>query len=374
MSVTQASATGFSGAAGNPAADAFYLPADSHRQARLWLPWPINNPALQTAMAAVVHAVAAFEPVSLLVSPGHEASARAICGVDINDIVPLDYTSLRLRDTGPTFLVDGKGGAAAVDWRFNGWGARGDTRDADLAHVLLGTAEVRRFRAPLTLEGSSFVADGRGTLLALSSAVFDSARNPGLTQIEAFGIFQGWLDAARVIWLPERHPGDRLNTDVRALAVFVEAGLCAITAPGDDPVLAKTAEHLAQTRDGLGTTLELVRLPAPPRGPRALSYPLSYTSFLPVNGGLLVPAFDAPSDARAADMLAEVFPDRSIRLVPASLLAESDLPLTSLAVPHPARLLERDRATVLQRSAWSQPATDAEGVLQHYADMASGKR
>ena len=372
--MTQASAAGFSGAAGNPGADAFYLPADNHRQARLWLPWPINNPALQKAMAAVVHAAAAFEPVVLLVAPGHEASARAACGGDINDIVPMNYESLRLRDTGPTFLVDGKGGAAAVDWRFNGWGARGNPNDASLAHALLGTAEVRRFRAPLTLEGSSFVADGRGTLLALSSAVFDTARNPGLTQIEAFGIFQSWLGAARVVWLPERHPGDRLNTDVRALAAFIAPGFCAITAPGDDPVLTKTAEHLAQSRDGLGTTLELVKLPAPPRGSRALLYPLSYTNFLPVNGGLLVPAFDVPSDTRAADMLAEVFPDLEIRLVPAVLLAESDLPLTSLAVPHPARLLERDRATVLPRSAWSQPETDAEGVLQHYADMANGKR
>ncbi len=372
--MTQANAAGFSGAAGSPAADAFYLPADNFRQARLWLPWPASNSVLQAAMTTVVRAAAAFEPVSLLAAPGSEAAARAACGSDVDEIVPLAHASLRLRDTGPTFLVDGKGGSAAVDWRFNGWGARGDTSDVDLAHALLGVAEVRRFRAPLTLEGSSFVADGRGTVLALSSAVFDTARNPGLSQMEAFSIFQGWLGAARVIWLPERHPGDRLNTDVRALAAFAAPGVCVITAPGDHPVFTRTADHLARTRDGLGMMLELVRLPAPPRGPRALPYPLSYTSFLPVNGGLLVPAFDAPSDARAADMLAEVFPDRAIKLVPATLLAESDLPLTSLAVPHPARLLERDRATVLPRSAWSQPATDAEGVLQHYADMADNER
>ena len=369
--MTQANAAGFGGAAGNPAADAFYLPADNHRQARLWLPWPADNPALQAAIAAVVRAVAAFEPVLLVAAPGSETAARAACGSDINEIVPLAHTSLRLRDTGPTFLVDGKGGSAGVNWRFNGWGARGDTTDVDLAHALLGVAEVRRFRAPLTLEGSSFVADGRGTVLVLSSAVFDTARNPGLSQMDAFGIFQGWLGAARVIWLPERHPGDRLNTDVRALAAFAAPGICVITEPGDDPVLTQTADLLARTRDGLGMTLDLVNLPTPPRGPRALLYPLSYTSFLPVNGGLLVPAFDVPSDARAADLLAEVFPDCVIKLVPATLLAESDLPLTSLAVPHPARLLERDRATPLPRSAWSQPATDAEGVLQHYADMAN---
>ena len=70
-------------------------------------------------------------------------------------------------------------------------------------------------------------------------------------------------------------------------------------------------------------------------------------------------------------MLAEVFPDRVVRLVPAGLLAESDIPLTSLVLPHPARLLERDRAKVLPRSAWSQP--EAMDAVEHYSDMVEGK-
>ena len=90
-----------------------------------------------------------------------------------------------------------------------------------------------------------------------------------------------------------------------------------------------------------------------------------------MNGGLLVPAFDAPSDTRAADILAEVFPDRVVRLVPAGVLAESDIPLTSLVLPHPARLLERDRATLLPRSAWSQSV--GIDAVEHYSDMIDGK-
>lgn len=359
------------GTGSTPAADAFYFPADTYRHARLWLPWPTDNPALQTAITAVIHAAAAFETVSILAAPGDEASARAACGGDIHEILSVPHASRRLRDTGPTFLVDGKGGAAAVDWRFNGWGNRGNAGDKGLAHELLGATEVRRFRAPLTLEGSSLAADGRGTLIALAPAVFDQARNPAVTQVEAFGIFQSWLGATRVIWLANAHPDDHLHTDVRALAAFVAPGISAITAPGDNPVLANTCELLARTRDALGRTLELIRLPSPDQAATAPLCPLSYTSFLPVNGGLLVPAFDLPTDARAADMLAEAFPDRVIRLVPAVLLAAANLTLTSIAIPQPARLLERDRATVLPRSAWSQPTTDSEALLQHYIDMAS---
>jgi len=367
--VTQAGR--FSAANGGPAADGFYLPADTSRQARLWLPWPAGNPALQIALTGVVRAAAAFEPVAILAAPGHDAAIRAACGGNVADIVHIPHVSLRLRDTGPSFLIDGKGGSAAVDWHFNGWGKGGDDADAQLAHALLGAVEVRRFRAPLTLEGSSFVGDGRGTLLALAPAVFDEARNPGLEPLAAFGVFQDWLGATRVIWLPESHPGDRFHTDVRLLAAFVEPGLVAITESADNAALMKTAAHLAGTRDGGGQPLDFVRLPEPPRGSRTLAYPLSYTNFVPVNGGLLVPAFDAPSDARAADILADAFPDRVVQSVPAGVLAESDIPLTSLILPHFARLLERDRATVLPRSAWSQP--EAMDALERYSAMVDGK-
>jgi len=350
-----------------PHADAFYLPADACRQARLWMPWPSG--ALRDAVATVIRAAAAFEPVGLLTTADEALPARRFFGSDVADALPLGPLSLRLRDTGPTFLVDGKGGSAAVNWRFDGWGKRGDAGDAGLAHALLGAAEVRRFRAPLTLEGSAITADGNGTALALSAAVFDPARNPGLTPLDAFAILKDWLGVARVIWLTETHPADALLSDLRALAAFVAPGLVAVT---DDaaPVFARLIEQLTRSRDARGSAPELLRLPPPPEGAGLASY----TNFLPLNGALLVPAFDAPSDQRAADILAAHFPGRVVALVPARDLALAGVTLTGLALPHPARLLERDRATVLPRSAWSQPTPDVDGFLQHYIDLAERER
>ena len=363
--MTQIDSGKFSVSVGVPNSDAFYLPADVCRHTRLWLPWPRENSSLQAAVTSVIRAAAEFEPVSILAAPGSAADVAAACGRDAREIVSLVHLSPRLRDTGPTFLVDGKGGSAAVDWRFNGWGGRGDPSDASLAHALLGAAEVRRFRAPLTLEGSNFVGDGRGTLLALASAVFDKGSNPALTQIEALGFFQGWLGTEQVIWLPGSHPGDRLNTGISTLATFIAPGRVAITHPGDNALLAQISERLQHAQDWSGKTLELIRFPAPTKGRGTLRHFLSYTNYLPVNGGLLVPAFDTPSDARAADILAEAFPDRVIQPVPATILAEAGITLTSLGLPHPARLLERDRATVFPRAAWGNPTPGAEGLLQH---------
>jgi agmatine deiminase len=202
-------------------------------------------------------------------------------------------------------------------------------------------------------------------------AVFDPARNPGLTRLEAFAILQQWLNVTRVIWLDEAHPADALSGDVRALAAFAGRGVVVVSkASSDHPfalTLARTVSTLAKARDAQGKNLEIVTVPAPPAAGRA---PLSYTTFLPINGGLIVPAFDAATDNEAVSVLARVFPGRTIRSVPAMIFAEAGLTLASLAVPHPARLLERDRATVLPRSAWSQPAPDVDAMLQKYIDLA----
>lgn len=355
-----------------PHQDGFYLPADSARLGRLWLSWP-RDPLVRAAVVPLVRFLGNAAPVAVVAAPGDEPAARAALG-DVAAIEVLEHLSVRMRDTGPTFLVDGKGGAAAVDWRFNGWGERHtpDRTDEGFAHALLGFAEVRRFRAPLTLEASAFVGDGLDTLLALAPAVFDPARNPNLSRLEAFAILQQWLGVARVIWVEQAHPQDRLVTEVRSLAAFAAPGVVLVSEAPEGHAHAGTlsavAEGLKRTRDAQGSHLDVVALPTPAAVTVA---PASYTGFLIVNGTVLAPAYDDPSDARARAILAEQFPSYDIRPVPALALAHAGLSLTGLVLPHPARLLERDRASILPRSAWSQPPPDVDAILQKYIDLAA---
>jgi agmatine deiminase len=354
-----------------PHQDSFYLPADTARLGRLWMSWPREAGAC-AAITALVRTLSEFTPLSMVTVAAQESTARAAVG-HVADIVVLDHDMCRLRDTGPTFLVDGKGGGAAVDWRFNGWGNRAAFTPSDecFAHTLLGFAEVRRFRAPLTLEGSAFVGDGLDTLLALAPAVFDPARNPGLSRLEAFAILQQWLGVSRVIWLENAHPADKLVTDVRALAAFAAPGRVLVS-QGDDrhpfaAALATIAHDLARVRDAQGKHLDIIPLPAP----HVADTPASYTGFLPVNGAVLVPAYDQATDDHAHAILSEQFPSHHVQMVPALALAGFGLTLTAAALPHPARLLERDRASLLPRSAWAQPAPDVDAILQKYIDLAA---
>jgi hypothetical protein len=88
---------------------------------------------------------------------------------------------------------------------------------------------------------------------------------------------------------------------------------------------------------------------------------------------VLVPGFDGARDDDARAILAEAFPDRECRLVPTLELARAGISLASLAIPHPARLLERDRASLLPRSAWAPPAPDIDALLQKYIDLAGNE-
>ncbi len=362
------------GGMGAPGDDGFYLPADDVRQARIWLPWPRAR-ALQDAVAQIARLVLPFEPVSIVAPPDAAAAARAACGAVA--VVPLTAFSLRLRDIGPSFLVDGKGGSAAADWGFDGLGKprEGANTDAGFAHELLGAAEVRRFRAPMKIEGGAFIADGAGTVIALADAVFDPARNPGLSRLEAFAILQKWLGAARVIWLERGLSGDVSTADVRSVAAFLAPGVIALSnAPEGHPdaaILAEARAALARMKDGAGRPLTLVDLHVPPAITHdACVLPLAYTNFLHINGAVLAPTFDAPTDESARDVLGRAFPGRAIIPAPALTLAMHGVSLTSLALPQPARLLQRDRATTLPRSAWTQPVLDEEETLQRYIEMA----
>ena len=108
------------------------MPHEGDRHERTWMAWPTAGYTLgdtaadaeeaRSTWAAVAHAVARFEPVTMVVDPSEAATARGALGSEIELLeAPLD--DAWMRDIGPTFVRDGDG-LAAVDWMFNGWGAQ----------------------------------------------------------------------------------------------------------------------------------------------------------------------------------------------------------------------------------------------------------
>jgi len=297
--------------------------------------------------AEVARAIAAFEPVTMTANAEHLAQARKALGVGSGlevDVVAVASDDSWARDTAPTFIVDGRGGLAGVDWRFNAYGGIYEeyARSANMARRILDLLGARRFAAPLVLEGGAVHTDGDGTLLTTEDVVLDPRRNPGLTREDAEELLSAYLGVERVIWLTGALEHDNTGGHVDNLAAFVACGVVVAVSCADpgDPQAPAVAENLARlrgARDARGRSLEVVELPAPARREfhgRLLSP--SYVNFYVADGAVLLPGFGDPADDAARDVLARLFPRRRIVQIQTAELAKADGNIHCITQQQPA--------------------------------------
>lgn len=316
-----------------PAADGFRMPAEWAPHDRCWMAWPCRAESwggalagARRAFAAVASAIAAFEPVTMIANEADVAAARRACGPTV-PVLSLPLDDSWTRDTGPSFVVDGRGRLAGVDWRFNAWGGLFERHDADaaLAGRLLGHLKVPRYPAPLVLEGGAVHVDGEGTALTTEEVVFDRKRNPGLSRAEAEELLAAYLGIRKVIWLGQGLEDDETGGHVDNVACFARPGVVLLlSAPGDAANhrrLEDNLRRLERATDAKGRRLQVPRLAQPPPRERRIGgrLPLSHINFYLCNGGLIMPRFGhRESDMAARRCLARLFPER--RIVPVAAL------------------------------------------------------
>ncbi len=323
----------------SPRSDGLRAPARTERHERTLVAWPTDRPIWgahrERAVAeyrALVETMARFEPVTVIAQPEVEAEARAACadcaGVDV---LPLPIDDSWIRDSGPIYLVDGAGGVAMTQFRFNAWGEKYTPydRDARLPERLAEVAGMRRYPSPLVMEGGGFTVDGEGTLITTESVVMNPIRNPGWSRAECEHALLEATGADLVLWLEHGLVEDR-DTDGHSdnVVQFAAPGRVVVqVAPGrDNPNwerLRENAARLRAARDAQGRRLEVVEVPQLPYteaidGER---FAAPYVNFYPVNGAVVVPQLGAPGEEEAFATLADALPGREIAGVPSVMLA-----------------------------------------------------
>jgi agmatine deiminase len=155
-----------------PREDGYYMPAEFGPHERTWMLWPerpdnwrLGAKPAQKAFAAVAEAIARFEPLTMGVNLRQYQNARHMLPSSVR-VVELSNNDAWMRDCGPTFVVDGRGGVRGVDWDFNAWGGLTgglyfpwDLDDA-VPQKVLEIEGLDRYKAPLVLEGGSIHVDG----------------------------------------------------------------------------------------------------------------------------------------------------------------------------------------------------------------------
>src|SRR5262249_59928161 len=73
--------------------------------------------------AEVARAIATFEPVVMICSPGDAADVADHCGSSV-EVTEIAIDDSWTRDSGPVFVVNDHGDVAAVNFGFNSWGEK----------------------------------------------------------------------------------------------------------------------------------------------------------------------------------------------------------------------------------------------------------
>ena len=335
-----------------PQRDGYRMPGEFEPHGGCWMLWPerpdnwrLGAKPAQRAFAVVAAAIAASEPVSVGVSAAQFANARRVLPPGIR-VIEMSSNDAWMRDVGPTFVVNDRGGIRGVDWIFNAWGGLDGglyfpwDRDDAVAQKALEIEGRDRYRAPFVLEGGSIHVDGQGTLVTTEECLLNRNRNPHLSRDQIEHLLKRYFSVEVIVWLGKGVYRDETDGHVDNLCAFTRPGEMVLTWTHDrrDPqyeISRDAYERLMAARDARGRRFKVHKLVQP--GPLHLtsaeadgvdaaqgSKPReagarlagSYVNFYIGTRRVVVPLLDPKRDGAALRTLRAIFPRREVVGVP----------------------------------------------------------
>lgn len=308
----------------------YLMPAEWERHDATWLAWPkdpltfppeiIEN--VEKIYAAMIRSLVRGEKVNLLVDDME--TQRRVSSL-IGESSKVSYHKIKtadvwMRDYGPIFVRDEKGGLVATKWVFNAWGNKYDELKADNKSGLevAKTTGLRIIEPALVLEGGSIDTNGHGTCITTEQCLLNKNRNPSMGKEDIEEALAKYLGFSNFVWLGRGIAGDDTDGHVDDLARFVNADtvLCMVEEEKGDENYAPLRENfelLRSARDQSGRKLEVIPVPMPKKkvgGDERL--PASYANFYIGNSVVLVPTFGDVNDTVAIRAIERAFPNKEI--------------------------------------------------------------
>jgi len=287
--------------------------------ADLWLDDLEGAQAEVAAFANAVDANGRGETVRLVCANGlaEEAARRLVC--ETVEIVSAPFFDIWLRDTGPV-IVHADGMPFALDYKGNGWGGKYPSPiDDDLARVLCDKVGLPRLSRDWVLEGGAIDVDGAGLCVTTGQCLLNPNRNPNLSRRDIEQRLIEDLGLREVLWLGVGLLNDHTDGHVDNLARFVAPGVLALPEPfgSDDPNAEVFADALARARDW---PVEVALIPSAGLhlDEDGEAIPASHMNFYIGNAVVVVPTYGGPSDDKAVEAIAKLFPGRETVGLPAN--------------------------------------------------------
>lgn len=303
------------------------MPAEWERHERTWVAFPHHGytlgeteaeiTAARKTWAEVANRASDFEPVTVVAHPADQKVATKYLSRQI-DIVEIEIDDAWIRDSGPTFAIDG-GELVAIDWIFNGWGAQSWAKydqDALLAGRISELLGVKVKESQLTNEGGGIHVDGRGTVLLTETVQLGPERNPNWSRSDVEAEIHSKLGTENAIWLKRGLTrdydefGTRGHVDI--VACFTPEGAVLVHQQRDQnhPDYEVSIEVI-HTLNAAG--LDVVPVAAPKTLKDAHGFvDYSYINHYVLNDAVLLCQFDDENDRNVASQLSEIYPGRKI--------------------------------------------------------------
>ncbi len=321
---------------------AWRMPSETAPHDRTWMAFPRagqtlgDEPAEQeecyAAWTATAHAIAEFEPVTMVVDPTEIDRARRMLSGDV-EIVEAPLDEFWMRDFGPTFVLDDErpGILGAVDWTFNGWGAPEWAewrKSAEIGRFVAAEVGAELISSVLVNEGGGIHVDGEGTVLLTETVQLDPRRNPYADRARVEAELARTIGSTKAIWLPRGLTRDYddfgTNGHVDIVATIPSPGRLLLhhqPDPGhpDHEVTRELRALLAHEVDAAGRSFEIIDVPSPATLRDHEGFvDWSYINHLVVNGGVIACGFgEEQADAAARSILSEAYPGRRVVTVDA---------------------------------------------------------
>lgn len=312
----------------------YSMPAEWTEHERTFISWPVqasmvypeDHAVVSQGYADLAKAIAEFEPVTIIVNPSDAEQVKAMFTESNVDFLEIQHNDAWFRDNGPTFVLNEQQEIAAVNWKFNAWGGKYAPWDLDdnVAPQIAEHHGVKRFDAPLVMEGGSIHVDGEGTLLTTEECLLNTNRNPDLSRAEIEDHVRNFVNVEKIIWLNKGLDGDETDGHVDNIACFAAPGkiilqVCNDPSDANYAITQENLEILRSATDAKGRSFEIIQIEQPP-----LTFfeeqrlTLSYLNFYFVNGGIILPVFGGTAeetDRKAIEVLQAAFPERRIRTI-----------------------------------------------------------
>ena len=316
----------------------WFMPEESGPHKRTWMSFIASYDIwekrqvkeVQRNLATIAKTIAKYEPVSMLVrAKDYEIALKLLGGLKNHnhpiELIEFNMNDLWMRDTGPTFVVDGKGQKSAVNFNFNGWGESQDYKhDAKVADFVAKKARVKSIRSNLILEGGCFELDGQGTAIMTESCILNDNRNPNKGKAGVESELKELLGLDKIIWLKGIKGKDITDGHTDFYARFAKPGVVVVSRDTDKSsydykITRENIKTLKSSTDAKGNAFDIIILDTPwdiSTRFGTKNFAAGYVGYYVFNKAVIIQKFgDKNADNAAKQKLATAFPKHRIEQI-----------------------------------------------------------